>query len=60
METILMIKRLPVPEKDFEGDPTWQVAPYPIKDERHAEKILEWLENSVLKNVPHESKIVYA
>ena len=60
METILMIKRLPVTEKEFEGDKTWQVAPYQITDKAHAERLLAWLQKTVLKNVPHDHKIVCA
>lgn len=45
METILLIKRNPVGE--FQGDKTWQVAPYAIRDERHALRIVEWLRRSV-------------
>lgn len=60
METILMIKRLPAPEKEFEGDKTWQIAPYPIADKAQAERLLAWLQKTALKNVPHEHKIVCA
>ena len=52
METILMIKRLPIPEKDFKGDRTWQVAPYEITDKAHAERMLDWLKETVFKDIP--------
>ena len=57
METILMIKRLPIPEKEFKGDRTWQIAPYEIKDEVHAERLLVWLKGSVFKDMPIIHKI---
>lgn len=58
METILMIKRAPMPEIEFDGDKTWQVSPYSIQDEAHAKRLIMWLQKTVLKNVPHEYKIV--
>lgn len=46
METILMIKRKPCGE--FTGDATWQVAPYTVKNEQGALRIVEWLRKSSL------------
>lgn len=57
-ETILMIKRAPT--DGFGGDKTWQVAPYQIQDDAHAKRLLAWLQKTVLKNVPHEYRIVRA
>ena len=60
METILMIKRLPVPDIEFRGDKSWKIAPYKLKDKASAEKIYAWLETTSLKNIPHIHKIVCA
>ena len=57
MELILMIKRLPIPEQDFKGDRTWQIAPYSFKDELHAERILAWLKETVFKDMEISHKL---
>ena len=54
-----MVKRLPVPEKEFSGDKTWQVAPYNIEDKDHADRLIAWLQKTVLKNIPHKHKILF-
>jgi hypothetical protein len=40
-ETLLLVKRLP--QGDFTGDRTWQVAPYALKDAAAAERCAQWL-----------------
>ena len=40
MEVQLQIKRIGL-------DNTWQISPYQIKDEAHAERLTEWLKQSL-------------
>jgi len=56
MTIILKIKRLPTEE--WKGDRRWQASPYEFEDREHAERVLEWLQTTKLKDIPHEAKII--
>lgn len=47
-EVLLLVKRIGI-------DKTWQVAPYPIKTKAGAERLVEWLKQSL---PPFEYKVI--